>query len=77
MQQGVTQMSLPEKVSDRDDVVLVKYSDDHHGFMRIQVTTNKLIGEYYVAPHPHESWHASESPIQFDSFEIGLQKQAK
>jgi predicted phosphodiesterase len=74
MQQGVTQMSLPEKVPDRDDVVLEKYSDDHHGFMRIQVTPNKLIGEYYVAPNPHESWHASESPTQFDSFEIELQR---
>lgn len=77
MQQGVTQMSLPEKVPDRDDVVLEKYSDDHHGFMRIQVTPNKLIGEYYVAPNPHEPWHASESPTQFDSFEIELQKNAK
>jgi acid phosphatase type 7 len=72
MQQGVREMSLPEKVPDRDDVVL-KYCDDHHGFMQIQVTPKKLIGEYYVAPRPHESWHASESPTQFDSFEIDVQ----
>ena len=70
MQQGVTQMSLPEKVPDRDDVVLEKYSDDHHGFMRIHVTPNKLIGKYYVAPNPHESWYASGSPTQSDSFEL-------
>lgn len=70
-------MSLPEKVPDRDDVVLEKYSDDHHGFLRIQVTPNKLIGEYYLAPNPNESWHASENPTQFDSFEIDLQKKAK
>jgi acid phosphatase type 7 len=73
MQQGVREMSLPEKVPDRDDVVLEKYCDDHHGFMQIQVTPKKLIGEYYVAPRPHESWHASESPTQFDSFEIDVQ----
>jgi hypothetical protein len=74
MQQAVTQMSLPEKVPDRDDVVLEKYSDDHHGFLRIQLIPNNLIGEDYVAPNTntHESWHASESPAQFDSFEIEL-----
>jgi hypothetical protein len=38
-QQGVTEMSLLEKVSDRDDVVFEKYCDDHHSFMRIQVET--------------------------------------
>ena len=32
------------------------------------------MGEYYIAPRPHESWHASESPTRFDSFESELQK---
>jgi hypothetical protein len=73
MQQGVSEMSLPQKVPDRDDVVLEKYCDDHHGFTRIQVTPDRMIGEYYVAPNPHESWHASETPTQFDSFQIQLQ----
>ncbi|HET7148476.1 MAG TPA: metallophosphoesterase [Candidatus Nitrosopolaris sp.] len=74
MQQGVIELSLPEKVPDRDDVVLEKYCDDHHGFMRVQVTPERLYGEYYITPRPHESWHASESPTQFDSFEIELQR---
>jgi hypothetical protein len=74
MQKGVTEMSLPEKVPDRDDVILEKFCDDHHGFMRIQVTPKKLMGEYYIAPRPHESWHSSESPTRFDSFEIELQR---
>lgn len=74
MQQGVSELSLPEKVPDRNDVVLEKYCDDHHGFMRIQVTPKKLMGEYYIAPRPQESWHASESPTRFDSFESELQK---
>jgi acid phosphatase type 7 len=73
MQQGVKEISLPEIVPDRNDVFLEKYCDDHHGFMRIQAAPKKLMGEYYIVPRPHESWHANESPTQFDSFEIELQ----
>jgi hypothetical protein len=73
MQKEITEMSLPEKVPDRNDVILEKFCDDHHGFLRIQVTPDRMIGEYYVAPNPHESWHASETPTLFDSFQIQLQ----
>jgi hypothetical protein len=39
-----------------------------------EVTPNKLVDEYYVAPNPHESWHVGESPTQLDSFEIEPQR---
>jgi acid phosphatase type 7 len=72
MQNDVKTMSLPEKLPDRDDVVLEKYCDDHHGFMCINVTNDKLIGEYYTVPNPHESWHNSLNPAKFDTFEVDL-----
>lgn len=72
MQEGIKSMSLPAKLPDRDDVFLEKYCDDHHGFMRIQVTQKKIIGEYYISPNPQQSWHASQSPDLFDSFEVEL-----
>lgn len=72
MQPDVKTMTLPEKLPDRDDVVLEKYCDDHHGFMRINVTSDKLIGEYYTVPNPHESWHNSLNPTKFDTFEVDL-----
>ena len=72
MQNDVKTMSLPEKLPDRDDVVLEKYCDDHHGFMRINVTPNKIIGEYYTVPNPHESWHDSLNPEKIDTFEVDL-----
>ncbi|MER5174559.1 MAG: hypothetical protein ABJB76_01635 [Candidatus Nitrosocosmicus sp.] len=48
MQNDVKTMLLPEKLPERDEVVLEKYCDDHHGVMRINVTPNKIFGKYYM-----------------------------
>jgi hypothetical protein len=72
MQKDVKSMSLPVKIPERDDVVLEKYCDDHHGFMRINVMPNKIIGDYFTVPNSYESWHDSLNPKQFDTFEIVL-----
>ncbi len=72
MQDGIKSMSLPDKLPDRDDVVLEKYCDDHHGFLSVNVTPSKLIGTYYTVPNPHESWHDSMNPDKFDTFEVNL-----
>ena len=74
MQENVKSMTVPGPIPDRDDVILEKYCDDHHGFMLIRVDAENLVGEYYIAPRPHESWHSTERPERFDSFEIPLQK---
>lgn len=39
---------------DGDTVVLEKYSDDHHGFLRMEVTANTVMGKYYEVPRPQE-----------------------
>ena len=53
---------------DADDVTLENYSDNRHGFMRIQVTDKLIIGEYYATNLPHESWTGQAQRI--DTFEL-------
>jgi hypothetical protein len=72
MQEGVYSMQLPAKVPDRVDVILEKYVDNRHGFLKMEITPDKLIGNYYAVPNPHESWHASLVPSQVDHFEFQL-----
>ena len=67
-------MTVPGPIPDRDYVTLEKYCDHHHGFVFLEVTPEKLSGEYYIAPNPQDSWHRAESPERFDSFEFPLQK---
>jgi hypothetical protein len=66
-------MTVPGPIPDRNDVILEKYCDDHHGFMLLQVTAEKLFGEYYLSPNP-QARHKTENPERFDSFEFPLQK---
>ena len=39
---------------DGEAVTLEKYSDDHHGFLRMEVTPELIIGRYYEVPRPQE-----------------------
>lgn len=39
---------------DGETVTLEKYSDDHHGFLRMEVTPDLVIGRYYEVPRPQE-----------------------
>jgi len=75
MQSDVYSMQLPFKVPDRDDLVLEKYVDNHHGFMKFEIGRDKMVGNYYTVPNPHESWHASLVPTQVDHFEFQLNQQ--
>jgi len=40
--------------NDGDQVTLEKYSDDHHGFLRMEITPELITGMYYVVPRPQE-----------------------
>jgi len=72
MQRSVYSMQLPIKVPDRDDLVLEKYVDNRHGFMKMEISSDKLVGNYYTVPNPHESWHDSLVPRKVDHFEVQL-----
>jgi hypothetical protein len=49
-----------------DPVTLERYIDDHHGFLRIEVTDKLVVGKYYTAPRPQDSW--SMPPRLVDTF---------
>jgi predicted phosphodiesterase len=52
------------------NLTLENYCDNRHGFLRIEVTSNLIKGEYYTVPRPQESWNASSQRI--DNFELDL-----
>ena len=70
--QDDTAIEVPYKVPDREDLILENYCDNRHGFMRIQVTSKKIIGKFFAASRSHESWRKPSKKL--DEFELDLQK---
>ena len=58
-------------VTDDPSVVLESYCDDHHGYLRLDVSARTLRGEYLSVPRPQDSWNAAAT--QVDSFAVDLQ----
>ncbi len=50
-----------------DKATLEKYSDDHHGFARLEITATTITGRYYEVPRPQEPY--SKGSQLFDYFE--------
>jgi hypothetical protein len=65
-------IEVPFQLPDKDDVVLENYCDNRHGYMLLQVSSEKIIGEYYAVSRIHESWR--QPPQRIDSFELDLKK---
>jgi acid phosphatase type 7 len=63
-------MVTPARFDDKegDNATVEKYSDDHHGFMRLEVTGQTITGRYYEVPRPHEPY--SKGSQLFDYFEF-------
>ena len=55
-----------------DPVTLERYSDDHHGFLRMEITPKLITGRYYTVPRPQEPW--SKGNQLFDYFEFDWKK---
>lgn len=55
-----------------DKATLEKYSDDHHGFARIEVTSTTITGRYYEVPRPQEPF--SKGSQLLDYFEYDWKK---
>ena len=51
-----------------DPVTLETYSDDHHGFLRLEVSDSLIVGRYYEVPRPQEPF--SKGNHLLDSFEF-------
>jgi hypothetical protein len=52
------------------DTTLESYCDDHHGYMKLEITPQALKGEYYTVPRLHESWQAPATLL--DTFTLDL-----
>lgn len=52
-----------------EQVVLEKYCDDHHGFLRLEVTETTITGRYYSVPRPHESYSKGSTLIDYFEYD--------
>ncbi|MBI3530675.1 MAG: metallophosphoesterase [Betaproteobacteria bacterium] len=52
-----------------DPVTLERYSADHHGFMRMEVTPTLITGRYYMVPRPQEPYSKPSQLIDYFEFE--------
>jgi len=53
-----------------ENVILERFRDNRHGFLRLEVTPNEIRGTYLTVPRPHEDWRASAEV--FDDFSLNL-----
>jgi len=60
------------KDKEGDPVTLESYSADHHGYLRMQVTPQLMVGSYYEVPRDHESY--SKGSQLLDHFEFDWKK---
>jgi hypothetical protein len=52
-----------------DPVTLEKYSDDHHGFLRLEVADPLIIGRYYTVPRPQEPYSKGNQLLDYFEFD--------
>jgi hypothetical protein len=64
-------IKTPFKLPDRDDVTLESYCDDRYGFMRLEITADKLQGKFFSAGARHQDRFIHE---KIDEFELDLHK---
>ena len=64
-------MVTPAQFDDKDGdhATVEKYSDDHHGFMRLEVTDQTVTGRYYEVPRPHEPYSKGSQLLDYFEFD--------
>lgn len=62
-----TKIEVPYEMQD-SGTILEKYSDDRFGFMRIEISQDKIKGVYYVTAFKNEPDHSGVR--QIDTFEV-------
>lgn len=50
---------------DNDQVTLNAYSDDHHGFLRVDVTAETFTGHYYQVPRPQDPYSKGNQLVDY------------
>jgi hypothetical protein len=57
-----------------DPVTLERYSADHHGFMRMEVTDKLITGRYYEVPRDHEPFSKGNQLLDYFEFDWRAKK---
>jgi hypothetical protein len=52
-----------------EHVTLERYSDDNHGFLRLEVTASAITGRYYIVPRPQEPYSKGSTLIDYFEFD--------
>ena len=52
-----------------DPVTLERYSADHHGFLRMEVTDKLITGRYYTVPREHEPYSKGNQLLDYFEFD--------
>jgi hypothetical protein len=65
------QMIPPVQFDDKqgDPVTLEKYSDDHFGFMRMEITDQIIAGRYYTVPRPQEPYSTGNQLLDYFEYD--------
>ena len=52
-----------------DPVTLERFSDDHHGFLRLEITEKLVVGRYFIVPRPQEPYSKPSKMIDYFEFD--------
>ena len=53
-----------------ETVTLERYSDDHHGFLRLEISDNHMTGRYYEVPRPQEPYSKGNHLLDYFEFDF-------
>jgi 3',5'-cyclic AMP phosphodiesterase CpdA len=65
-------IALPYQVPDDPDVRLESYCDNRQGYLKLDLTADRLVGTYTPVPRLHESWTQRLKPI--DTFTLDFRE---
>ena len=66
-QRMVTPVTFPDETG--DPVTLEAYSDDHHGFLRLEISRGLMTGRYFEVPRPQEPYSKGNHLIDYFEFD--------
>jgi hypothetical protein len=71
-EQMIPPVTFPDKTG--DPVTLERYSADHHGFLRMEITNKLITGRYYTVPRPQDSYSKGNQLIDYFEFDWTARK---
>ena len=53
-----------------DPASMDSYSDDHHGFLRVEIGEGLMVGRYYEVPRPQEPYSKGSHLLDYFEFDF-------